>query len=370
MAKVSTVWPFATNRDTEVMRQSLSHWIRALVALLPIIVWTVPTAMAESMLELDIRQLDRQLLRGPVEFLVQSRYAPLEELELEQFQPLTASDINQGITSDIYWLRARLRNTGDQAVSWLIFHETSYLDNLIVYIRDEGSDKFERTALSDRQPFHTRPVDYRRLAFPHTTAAHGYTDVYLQLFYDKADSLTLRHAAFFTEVASAFEARVRQHGFEAVNLGQFRADYENVRAALHWAQEAGEKELFARLAASFGVYSYVGGPYEEARQWLEVALADPPEDPVLDGLVARSLGMVCFAQGDHRRAEAAHERAISLFRSAGETELEAKSLNNAAGAAIHLGEYHRGRELLFECRERARALGEGRWIREDRGPVR
>jgi predicted ATPase/DNA-binding SARP family transcriptional activator len=175
-----------------------------------------------------------------------------------------------------------------------------------------------------------------------------------------ADSLARRHAAYFTELASAFEAHVRKHGFEPDNLDRFRADYENVRAALRWTHDAGGRELFARLAASFGVYSYVSGPYAEARQWLEVAFADPPDDTVLHGLVARSLGMVCFAQGDHRRAEATDERAIALFRSAGETELEAKSLNNAAIAAIHLGEYERGREFLMKCRERARALDDER----------
>jgi predicted ATPase/DNA-binding SARP family transcriptional activator len=174
----------------------------------------------------------------------------------------------------------------------------------------------------------------------------------------EADSLARRHAAYFTELASAFEVRVRTHGFEPDNLDRFRADYENVRAALRWAHDAGERQLFARLAASFGVHSYVGGPYPEAREWLEVAFADPPEDAVLHGRVGRSLGMVCFAQGDHRRSQAVHERAISLFRSAGETELEAKSLNNAAIAAVHLAEYDRARELLMQCRERARALGD------------
>jgi predicted ATPase/DNA-binding SARP family transcriptional activator len=174
----------------------------------------------------------------------------------------------------------------------------------------------------------------------------------------EADCLARRHAAHFTELASAFEARVRAHGFEPDNLDRFRADYENVRAALRWAHETGENQLFARLAASFGVYNYVGGPYEEARQWLEVAFADPPEDAVLHGLVARSLGMVCSQQGDYRRAQTAGERAVTRFRSAGEAELEAKALNNSAIAAIHLGEYDRGRELLMQCRERARALGD------------
>jgi predicted ATPase/DNA-binding SARP family transcriptional activator len=173
-----------------------------------------------------------------------------------------------------------------------------------------------------------------------------------------ADSLARRHAAYFEKFASAFEAHVRAHGFEPDNLDRFRLDDENVWAALRWAHGAGERDAFARLAASLGVSSYVAGPYAEARHWLEVAFADPPEDAVLHGLVARSLGMVCFAQGDHRRSQTVDERAVSLFRSAGETELEAKSLNNLAIAAIHLAEYDRARELLMKCRERARVLAD------------
>jgi predicted ATPase/DNA-binding SARP family transcriptional activator len=174
----------------------------------------------------------------------------------------------------------------------------------------------------------------------------------------QADLLWRRHAAYFTELASAFEARVRAHGFEPGNLDRFRLDQENFWAALRWAHDAGERELFARLASSLGVYSYVAGPYGEARQWLEVAFANPPEDAVLHGLVARSLGMVSSQQGDYRTAQTAAERAVSLFRSVGEMELEAKALNNSAIAAVHLGEYDRARELLMKCRERARALGD------------
>ena len=141
----------------------------------------------------------------------------------------------------------------------------------------------------------------------------------------EAESLARRHAAYFTTFASEFDNRVRQHGFEPDNLHRFRGDYENVRAALRWAHAAGETELFPRLAASFGVYSYVIGPYGEAREWLEIALAEPPEDAVLHGMVARSLGMVSAQQGDYHALGAAAERAVALFRSAGETELEAKA---------------------------------------------
>ena len=172
----------------------------------------------------------------------------------------------------------------------------------------------------------------------------------------EAELLAQRHAAYFTRLASGFDDRVRQHGFEPDNLHRFREDYENVRAALRWAHAAGETELFPRLAASFGIYSYVIGPYGEAREWLEIALAEPPEDAVLHGMVARSLGMVSAQQGDYHALGAAAERAVALFRSAGDTELEAKALNNAAIAALHRGDNDRARELAMQCRERTRAL--------------
>src|SRR5690606_38686614 len=69
-------------------------------------------------------------------------------------------------------------------------HETSYLDELRVYYSDNGAP-MAMVTLSDGVPFAERPILYRTLAFEHTTPAGGYTDLWLRLHFQKADTLTL-----------------------------------------------------------------------------------------------------------------------------------------------------------------------------------
>ncbi len=90
-----------------------------------------------------------------------------------------------------FWVRARLQNSSEQPVTWILSHETSYIDHLVVHYRDLNDEQFSRTHLSDRQSFDQRPVDYRKLAFRHTTEAGSFTDLYLKLYFEKADSISL-----------------------------------------------------------------------------------------------------------------------------------------------------------------------------------
>ncbi|MBA1146617.1 GGDEF domain-containing protein [Ectothiorhodospiraceae bacterium WFHF3C12] len=138
-----------------------------------------------------IDDLRSQTLRTPAEFWVAPGRVDISELPLAEFRPLTDRHANRGITGADHWVRVRLSNAeGDSDQSWVLRHETSYLDRLTVYYADNG-EPLSRIVLSDRVPFGERPLDYRTLAFPHTTPAGGHTDLYLRLGFDKADSLTL-----------------------------------------------------------------------------------------------------------------------------------------------------------------------------------
>jgi len=147
---------------------------------------------ADSMPVISIAHLRSQLVRAPAEFLVApQRHLAVAALPREAFHPLTGDDVNRGITGADYWIRLRLSNeTGSSARAWVLADQTSYLDHLTVYCADNGG-RLQRTSLSDRVPFHDRPLDYRTLAFPHTTPAGGYTDLYIRMGFDKPDSLTL-----------------------------------------------------------------------------------------------------------------------------------------------------------------------------------
>lgn len=164
-----------------------------LLALLLSLLWGQPVHVRASETpqpEVEIGDLRHQRLLEPVEFYIDAGRSGLDQVRDEVFSPLTGADINQGISDKSYWLRFRLRNDSNNDKTWVLHHETSYLDNLVVYHRDPGGD-FRRSALSDREPFHTRPLDFRKLAFRHTTPAQGHTDIYLKLYFDKPDAVSL-----------------------------------------------------------------------------------------------------------------------------------------------------------------------------------
>ncbi len=140
---------------------------------------------------LDISNLEYQPLRAPATFWVTSEDLAPGVLPYESFQPLTSDEVNRGITGDYHWIRVRLSNAdGEQDRTWVLHHETSYLDELQVHYADNDQPPQTKT-LSDRVPFHERPLNHRTLAFEHTTPAGGHTNLWLRLNFHKADTLTL-----------------------------------------------------------------------------------------------------------------------------------------------------------------------------------
>ncbi|MEC9483517.1 MAG: diguanylate cyclase [Halomonas sp.] len=149
-----------------------------------------PQAHASEPGVIEIGDLRHQLLRAPASFLVTEDRVPLERALEHAFRPLVPDHVNQGISSHSYWIHARLMNSGPRPVRWVMHHETAYLDNMAVYLAD-ASGSTKASLLSDRLPFTSRPLAYRKLAFVHTTGPGDWTDVYLRLDYDKADSMSL-----------------------------------------------------------------------------------------------------------------------------------------------------------------------------------
>lgn len=169
-------------------------------------------AQAETLLpapSMAIDQLQQRLLHAPAEYLVTGKATRLEDLPHHQFQPLTADNSNRGIADQAFWLRVSLNNPGSQAVDWVLHHETSYIDNIDLFWQD-ARQAVQHTTLSDRVPFTDRPVDYRNLAFAHTTPANSSTTLYIKLYFDKPDSVTLN---FQLSEASVFEQQKDRENF-------------------------------------------------------------------------------------------------------------------------------------------------------------
>src|SRR5690606_5451750 len=99
--------------------------------------------------------------------------------------------INQGISDRQHWLRFSLHNPSAEAVGWIVRGETTYLDNLVIWARDDTSAEFRELHLTDRAPFDRRAIDYRTLSYAHRTPPGATTEIYLLAYNDKADSVSL-----------------------------------------------------------------------------------------------------------------------------------------------------------------------------------
>jgi len=155
---------------------------------------------------LDISDLEWKSVREPAMFWVTDHDLSIEELPYEEFEPLTADQLNRGVTADYHWIRLRLSNIdGEEDRHWVLHHQTSYLDEMLVHYADEGQ-AVETAILSDRVPFAERPVKHRTLAFKHVTPSGAYTDLWLRLHFKKADTLTLN---LFLSETETFEQTAR-----------------------------------------------------------------------------------------------------------------------------------------------------------------
>lgn len=171
---------------------------RALLLWLVLLLVSTATHAREPVIELE--GLTQQSLVDQVEFRSAAPDLTFQEVRTGAgFRPLRRADINQGISGQAYWLRTRLVNSHNKSVSWILVHKTSYLDHIELYTRDATASTFELAHLSDRVSFHERPIDYRTLAFPGQTAGESYTDIYLKVYYDKPDSVSLQFTLYSPE---------------------------------------------------------------------------------------------------------------------------------------------------------------------------
>ncbi len=174
---------------------SVRRWAWVCLLWVSLLFGSIGTWAQEPAVDLD--QLSQLPLVEQIEFRPAALDSTLQEVQAEGgFRPLTRRDINQGISEQAFWLRTRLVNNRATPTPWMLVHETSYLDHIEIYHRDADDAEYQRVHLSDRVPFKARPVDYRTLSFPGETPAASYTDLYLKVYYAKADSVSLQFTLY------------------------------------------------------------------------------------------------------------------------------------------------------------------------------
>jgi len=200
-----------------------------------------------------------------------------------------------------------------------------------------------------------------RLTMLETIRAYG-----LELLEASGDAAAVRgkHAAYYLALAEQAAPELvgpRQGAW----LRRLLAEHDNLRAALRWTIETGDRQKGLCLAAALWRFWFTHGFLTEGRAWLEETLAAAGENAALAPLRARALhalSPLANQQGDHGRADAALQQSFALYRSLGDARGSAGALHGLAINARSLGDYEKARALEEQALVHYRDLDDARDI--------
>ena len=163
----------------------------------------------------------------------------------------------------------------------------------------------------------------------------------------EAQAIRHRHARFFLDLTEEAEPELLREGEEeAAWLERLEDQLDNIRAALSWTLERGDPDLGLRFAGALCRFWLVRGYIDEARRWLEEALARHGwTSATARAKSLDALGWVALNQNDLHRAEAAVTEGLDL---GDEAEIEGR---HVASLQVLLGELARIRGDLERAKE-------------------
>jgi predicted ATPase len=179
----------------------------------------------------------------------------------------------------------------------------------------------------------------------------------------EAKELRRRHAVYYLALAEAAHTGVPA-AERVVWFRRVERELNNLRAALGWAQEAGEAEIGLRLAGALWWVWNQFGYLSEGRNWSEGLLALPQcrvgssDAMAIRAKALGTAGRLAFRQGDYGPAAALFEQRLALYRELGDKRGVAESLDSVARWERHRGDYGRAAALLEESLSLFRELGE------------
>lgn len=156
-----------------------------------------------------------------------------------------------------------------------------------------------------------------------------------------------KHLLYYVELAEKVEWQLRGPD-QAFILNQLEAELDNLRLALGWSLEVGNRsglnpELGLRLAAALFWYWHLSGRHAEALEWLERLLATKGEERGIESaslseslVLAKALGTAgnsAFFLGKDKQGLKMHKESIALYH-----ELGSQGKRGYAYALLSLGE--------------------------------
>ena len=168
------------------------------------------------------------------------------------------------------------------------------------------------------------------------------------------EAIRARHATYFRALAE--RAGLGLDRAHADWLDVLDADLENLRSALSWSLDRGDRGTARAIVGSLGVYWVDRGLLREMRSWVERSLEGDGEGDAAHTLLLMRRSQVAYLQGEYDLAREAGDQALAQAREIGDAPDTARAMMYLAAALEANGSLEEGWALEGEALEMAREL--------------
>ena len=174
------------------------------------------------------------------------------------------------------------------------------------------------------------------------------------------EELHRAHALYYLAAAERSRQIIAGSGaHEAELLSTLERDHDNYRAALSWANEAGDAETLLRLVSALRLYWMVRGHLSEGRSWFETALNQPvAADSNYRAEALSAGGILVYRAGQFDLAQRWWTEAHELYKASGDADGTARALGHLASIAHAHGDLAQATELWKQSANALRDLGD------------
>lgn len=170
-----------------------------------------------------------------------------------------------------------------------------------------------------------------------------------------------RHAAFFLALAERVSPLLRGPQRQSW-LEQLEAEHDNLRAALRWSLDLGERGYGLQLGGALYRFWTLRGYLSEGRRWLEAVLAGTSEQTVARATALHGAGAIASLQGDTVRARALLDEALAIRRALDDRAGVASTCNELGSLLMHQGDHAGARGWYEQSLAGWQALGDQRAV--------
>jgi len=183
------------------------------------------------------------------------------------------------------------------------------------------------------------------------------------------DRFSERHASYFLSFVETAAAHL-YHASQARWIERLEQEVGNLRTALRWLIDHGEKEAALRFGAALENFWLIHDHLGTGQRWLDEILAMPGDAPPLVTARARdALAALLVRQGEIDRARALHEVNLVLYHEVGDDTLRAQTLLDLGSLHFITGDVEQATTYFEDALALGWQVGARRTVARTRQPA-